>query len=169
MTPDAVEPTVVGQELRASVLVIDDDAAVRGLVRRILIGHHYRVVEAGNGREGLELVERERVLDAVLTDLTMPGVGGLEVITALARLRPDLPVAAMSGDMRALSACPTVPHLQKPFLPDELLQMVARLVSDVRASGRVSDLRRGSAPGPSAPRSAVSPRRARPGSRPSTP
>jgi len=80
----------------ATILIIDDDAPIRLLIRRVLEDAGYQVYEASNGRLGLEQFHTQPV-DLVLTDLDMPELNGLEVIIALTRAFLDVKVIAMSG------------------------------------------------------------------------
>ncbi|MBF0462551.1 MAG: response regulator [Magnetococcales bacterium] len=78
------------------VLVIDDEQHLRDVFRKYLEHLHYIVLVAENGRTGLELFERERP-DLVLTDLRMPEMDGLEVLTKIRGDSPDTPVIIVSG------------------------------------------------------------------------
>lgn len=121
----------IGRDLGgACILVIDDEAGVRRIVRRMLSESCCRIVEAANGLEGLEAVEHERTIDLVLTDLSMPKVGGLAVVEVLGRCRPELPVAVMSGDGADMRGGPEVPFLRKPFTAEELIRLVTDLVGN---------------------------------------
>ena len=113
---------------RNQVLVIDDEPAVRGLLRQILTGAGYVVLEAGDGKLGMSQIEREPV-DLVITDLVMPEQEGLETVQRLRAERPGLPVIAISGafggsflkSARRFGATAT---LAKPIDPEELLRVV---------------------------------------------
>ena len=82
-----------------TILVVEDDAAVRSLTRRILDGSGYRVREAASGQQALELWAREGAqVDLLLTDMIMPeGVSGPELARQLRSSRPDLKIIFMSG------------------------------------------------------------------------
>ena len=82
----------------------------------------YRVVEAAGGREALALVEEGRSVELVLTDVVMPELGGLELAAEVARLRPGVPVIAMSGS--AADEQDGVVFLQKPFTHETLTRAV---------------------------------------------
>ena len=82
--------------MSATILIIEDQAPVRTLVRQVLEDAGYQVYEACNGREGLERFHAHPV-DLVLTDLEMPEMNGLEVILALTQAFLDVKVIAMSG------------------------------------------------------------------------
>jgi CheY-like chemotaxis protein len=136
----AAEPA--GRLESALVLVVEDEPAVRSLVRRTLEGVGLTVVEAENGRQALELVATMAEPPAlVLSDVIMPGLNGRELSEALALTQPGLPVLFMSGytgdDVLARSLLPaTAPFIQKPFAPEELVARVRLLLASVAAARR---------------------------------
>jgi CheY-like chemotaxis protein len=119
---------------------VEDEAAVRSMVRRSLEGAGLTVLEAENGRQALELVATHaETPKLVLTDIIMPGLNGRELSEALALTQPGVPVLFMSGytgdDVLARSLLPpTAPFIQKPFAPEELVARVRSLL----ASGAVA-------------------------------
>jgi PAS domain S-box-containing protein len=134
----AAEPGMMRRETleQAVVLVVEDEASVRSMVRRSLEAVGLTVVEARNGREALDMVasrpERPRL---VLTDVIMPELNGRELSEALASSQPGLPVLFMSGytgeDVLARSLLPeTAQFIQKPFAPEELVARVRTLLSE---------------------------------------
>ena len=82
--------------MSATILIIEDQAPVRKLVRQVLEDAGYQVCEASNGREGFERFQAQPV-DLVITDLEMPEMNGLEVISALTQAFMDVKIFAMSG------------------------------------------------------------------------
>ncbi|HUE97106.1 MAG TPA: PAS domain S-box protein [Longimicrobiaceae bacterium] len=112
----------------ARILLVEDEDVVRVLVRRVLEGKGYLVLEAKNGLEGLEIADRERSrLDLLLTDVRMPGMGGVQLVEKLGRPRP--PVLYMSGyseDLVSPEALEErdVGFISKPFAPVDLLERV---------------------------------------------
>ncbi|EPY03241.1 response regulator [Magnetospirillum fulvum] len=110
------------------ILVVDDVAVVRMVISRALTRAGYEVVEASSGEEALGLLETERV-DILLSDVWMPGSGGLALIHKARSINPSLAVVAMSGgspqtslagsldDAEAAGAMVT---LMKPIDPEEL-------------------------------------------------
>jgi PAS domain S-box-containing protein len=121
----------------ALVLVVEDEPAVRTLVRRTLEGVGLAVLEAENGRQALEAVATMRDPPRlVLTDVIMPGLNGRELSEALSLSQPGLPVLFMSGytgdDVLARSLLPAhAPYIQKPFAPEELVTRVRALLASV--------------------------------------
>jgi PAS domain S-box-containing protein len=119
----------------ALVLVVEDEPAIRELVRRTLEGAGLVVIEAENGRQALDIFalggEPPKL---VLSDVIMPVLNGRELSDALADTHPNLPILFMSGytgeDVLARSLLPeTAPFIQKPFAPEELLSRVRRMLA----------------------------------------
>ena len=132
-TPPELEP--------ALVLVVEDEPAIRELVRRTLESAGLVVIEAENGRQALDIFalggEPPKL---ILSDVIMPGINGRELSDALADIHPNLPVLFMSGytgdDVLARSLLPeTAPFIQKPFAPEELLSRVRRMLAPAPISG----------------------------------
>jgi DNA-binding NtrC family response regulator len=110
------------------ILVIDDDTAVRGLLRHILSGAGHTVLEAADGKAGMAEIER-RAVDLVITDLVMPEQEGLDVLLKLHAQRPGLPVIAISGAfggsfLKVAERFGAVATLGKPVDADALLRAV---------------------------------------------
>jgi PAS domain S-box-containing protein len=126
-----------------TILVVEDETDLRGLFCRMLGELGYRALEAGNGREALDILRRPgRPVDLVLTDIAMPVMGGRELAHQVAREFPGLPVLFMSGytDMDIVSRGlleENVPFIQKPFMPDAVaLQLRQVLDAEPRAGRR---------------------------------
>ncbi|HEX5327355.1 MAG TPA: response regulator, partial [Acetobacteraceae bacterium] len=81
---------------RLSVLLVDDDAAVRASAREMLVELGYSVTEASDGAAALALLETDR-FDLLLADFAMPGMNGSELADAAKRLVPELPIVFMTG------------------------------------------------------------------------
>jgi CheY-like chemotaxis protein len=113
-----------------TVLLVEDEDALRASIRRLLQAEGYRVLEAENGAAALRLLEgaAAREVALILTDLRMPVMDGRQLAAALARVRPNVPIVLMSGytaqlmEMRLVS--PDLAFLAKPFRNDELLAAV---------------------------------------------
>ena len=115
-------------ELRGegTILIVDDEEAVRSFARAALEHYGYEVLAAEEGREALALFQPNAArVKLVLLDLTMPGMSGAETLTALRAIRSDLPVLATSGysvgkarfelERQGISG-----FIQKPFSPAQL-------------------------------------------------
>ncbi|MEP7326522.1 MAG: response regulator [Gemmatimonadota bacterium] len=117
-----------------SVLIVDDEPAVLMIAGRILTEAGYRVLEAADGVIALEMISREGPPDLVLTDVMMPGIGGVELARRLKEPWPALPIVFMSGfsaeDLRNKGTIDMVALvLQKPFTPDKLVSSIASVLS----------------------------------------
>jgi two-component system cell cycle sensor histidine kinase/response regulator CckA len=104
-----------------TLILIDDEAPLRKVARQILHRFGTETLEASDGLEGIELVlgNRERN-PAVLLDLTMPKMGGRDVLARLRREAPEIPIVLMSGyvDDAELSdriASSGIPLIEKPY------------------------------------------------------
>ena len=83
----------------ARILIIDDEPSVRRMLRQMLENAGHEVVEAENGRSGLD-VFRDRPPDLVMTDIIMPQKEGIQTIAEMRHEAPQVPVIAMSGGGR---------------------------------------------------------------------
>ena len=107
------------------ILVVDDDAMVRTVARRLLESFGLTVDDVADGRTAIDRMSAEPAgYDAVLLDLTMPEISGPEVLARLRRIRPDLPVVVMSGyhedDASKTLGATINGFVQKPFTPADL-------------------------------------------------
>ena len=120
----------------ASVLVVDDEPEIRALLRQVLERDGHAVTEAENGRKAVRAL-RERTVDLVITDIIMPEQEGMETISEIRRLRPDVKIIAMSGGGRRLSMdfLPLAARLgadatiEKPFKPASIAAAVSDLLA----------------------------------------
>ena len=116
-----------------TILVVEDEEAVRTLARRTLEDAGYHVLEAANGRAGLELVYSSDV-DLILCDVVLPEMSGHELARRLAGARPEIPILYMSGYPgpevvdRGLIAH-DAPFLEKPFTVEGLAMSVRGLLN----------------------------------------
>jgi CheY-like chemotaxis protein len=109
-----------------TILLVEDEAAVRALAKKILVQRGYRVLEASDGAIALRVAAGHvGEIDLVLTDVAMPNLGGRGMVEELRELSPDMRVLFMSGYPKdevfpdAESARAT-PYLQKPFTGESL-------------------------------------------------
>jgi CheY-like chemotaxis protein len=119
-----------------TVLIVENEENNRRLVEQILGFAGYSYISASNGLEALDVLARKRV-QVVLIDLSMPILDGYRT-TELIRQRPEcaaLPIVAvtahaMSEDRELALRCGCTDYLAKPFRPNELLTVVARMLAD---------------------------------------
>ena len=118
----------------ATILIVENETSNRLLIERVLSSSGYRCLSATNGREALDILDRELV-DLILTDLSMPVLDGYRA-TQLIRERPGLenvPIVAVTayalGDEgEAAKRIGCTEYLTKPFKPRQLLEVVGRLL-----------------------------------------
>jgi CheY-like chemotaxis protein len=124
-------PVTTGQ--RGTVLIVDDEAAVRRLAASSLERAGFDVMLAADGKEGVgAFLENAEDIDAILLDLTMPGMDGREVLDEIRKVSEEIPVVLSSGfsEDQALQGLVDSSHttfLRKPYAPCSLQQMMTRL------------------------------------------
>lgn len=139
MSIQSEDPSRVSSDVAGSVLVVDDEPTVRRFASRVLREAGFGVKEAENGADALSLIRSGAVTpDAVVSDIVMPQMNGVELLQSLSLERPGLPVILMSGygmdqlgQRGIVSPCGV---LSKPFSPELLLAEVRRCIS-LEASG----------------------------------
>jgi len=112
-------------------LVVDDDPNVRQALSTVLGSLGFQVIAAGDGAEGLVLaVERRSEIRLVISDIHMPHLGGIQLVQALRRMSPQLPILVTSGridehDERQLREFGVAAILPKPFTHEALVAAIA--------------------------------------------
>ena len=116
------------------MLLVEDEGPVREFVRRTLSLAGYKVIEATNPNEALQLLERvSGVVDLVLTDVVMPGMSGRLMADRLASRYPRLKILFMSGNEEIIQLVNRThnlngPMLSKPFTPTALIERVNQVL-----------------------------------------
>ncbi|MGQ9574645.1 MAG: response regulator [Thermoguttaceae bacterium] len=123
------------------LLVVDDEEVVCRACRRILSGQGFQVDTSSDVREALSLAT-EKDYAAVLVDIKMPGMDGLQLVRELRRCKPDLPAIFITGFPDIASAVSAVrlgvaDYVSKPFSPEEITQAVQRALRPGRLGARV--------------------------------
>ena len=108
------------------VLVVDDDADVREYAVSVLEEFGYRVLAAADGESALDILDRERDVDLLFTDVVMPGLNGFEVARLATAHRPELKVLFASG--YATDLTPAGRLLKKPYRPAQLHREIEELL-----------------------------------------
>lgn len=111
------------------VLVVDDHDSTRQTIARMLEAGGFTVTQASSGMEALDRLERENTdIDIVLSDVTMPGMTGIDLAYQIRTQYPDMPVAIVSGDVseleRSIIGRSDVPFIKKPFHAESLFSAV---------------------------------------------
>jgi two-component system cell cycle sensor histidine kinase/response regulator CckA len=119
--------------MEPTILLVDDDEAVRRILRKVLESQPYRVVETWHPFHACALFDADRAaIDLVVTDLKMPGMSGQQVAAHVWASRPELPVVFITG-----YSDHTYPHqlhgphsryIEKPFESEVLLENIAELL-----------------------------------------
>ena len=113
----------------ASILVVDDDKAMRGMVSEFLREGGYAVTEAADPVTALGIVaDASRRVDLVVTDLVMPKMSGPHFVERLLEMRPKVAILRVSGYPRSEHhhLAPDTPFLQKPFTLEALEEAVKK-------------------------------------------
>jgi two-component system cell cycle sensor histidine kinase/response regulator CckA len=119
---------------KETLLLVEDEAGIRGLGQVVLRDAGYNVLVASDGEEALEIsMQHKEVIHLLVTDVIMPGMSGVQVANRLTALRPGLKVLYMSGyaeDAVARQGMlgPGTPFLPKPFAPKDLAIKVRELL-----------------------------------------
>jgi len=115
-----------------TVLIVDDDAEIRTLMKRILSVEDFSVLEAENGEAALEIA-RKKIPDLIITDIMMENINGFMLFEFLRadKSTAKIPVILATGEAQKAGAWgmdPSVAYLEKPIAPDELLIAVKRMM-----------------------------------------
>ncbi len=118
------------------VLVVDDEAAVRKSIRLSLTKAGYDVVEAEEGEQAIQAIrsgENPLLVDAIICDLVMPKVSGMEAIAYFRSQFPGVPILVLTGhpnieNLNELYKQGVVDYLVKPIAPEQLLAAVEKAV-----------------------------------------
>jgi CheY-like chemotaxis protein len=119
--------------MKPQILVADDEPMLLQLARKVLERAGYAVVTAPNGAEALRLFEQSpHAFEAVILDLQMPLLGGLEAWQQMERLRPGLPVLFCTGDAEGeFGQRAGVGVLQKPFSLPRMLEALSSVLRPI--------------------------------------
>jgi DNA-binding response OmpR family regulator len=117
-----------------TLLVVDDEPAIRELVAQVLCHEGYKVLQAGGAAEALRLATAATI-HLLLTDFSMPEADGLELIRRFRSVYPKAPVLILSGSLACLDGrageMDRLAMLEKPFAVDELVSKVRALLTEV--------------------------------------
>lgn len=129
ITQGATSPGPGEREGRAAtILLVEDEDGVRGLVESVLVRAGYKVLPAAGAEAAARLVaQTSQPVDLVLSDILMPGLNGPEMLRELRRIRPGLRVLFMSGYAK-VARDHSEPHIAKPFTGSELVRRVSELI-----------------------------------------
>lgn len=124
-----------------TVLLVEDEQALRAMARDALRMQGYSVLEAADGEQGISIFERcGAKIDLVVSDIVMPQLGGLDMLDRMRKLRPDLKVLFMSGYSDRIDEITNanLAFVPKPFTPDQLLKAIRDILPSNTAFGAFS-------------------------------
>ena len=139
------------QTATRKILVADDDASVRGVLRDLLESEGYRVSEAKSGTEVLTTLAKGNDFSLLLMDVRMPGIDGLDVLERLRKNGNEMPVLMITAHATASVGIQAMQrgaydYLTKPFEVDEVLLLVDRLFEHQALASKVKTLEAGGSP-----------------------
>ncbi len=130
----ALSYTAMGTE---TVLLADDNPHIRRIIRDILDMSGYTVIEAVDGKDGLErFIEYQDSVTLLVLDIDMPRKNGRKAYEEIREIRPDIKVIFISGRAREAALggwgrnIINIEYLSKPFLPKELLQKIRKMLDE---------------------------------------
>lgn len=143
ISEDVKSQAAAVEHITATVLLVDDDNAVREVTAALLRELGYQIVEAGSGGAALDLIDRHPEIELGVIDFAMPGMSGAELARQLHVKRPGLPILFVTGfaDRSALAGVSEAQIIGKPFLDNELADKV-RIALASNSAGNVVRLRR---------------------------
>jgi len=132
--PMALLPAVEERGME-TILLVEDEEAVRAVIRKMLLANGYAVLDARHGRDALQVAARHRgTIDLLVTDVVMPEMGGRELAERLAAQRPELRVLFISGytsdEVLRKGVGTEGAFVQKPFTSDVLLRSIRARLAD---------------------------------------
>ena len=133
----------MSQAVRANILLVDDDDAVREITASVLEDLGYEVSEAESGSAALEALDKGARVDLLMVDFAMPGMNGAELTREVQQRRPGLPMLLLTGyaDPRAVEAVGEARIVLKPFRNEDLARKI-RTALRAGDDGEVVALRR---------------------------
>ena len=121
---------------RASVLLVDDDSAVRATTADVLGGLGYTVSQASSGREALDLLDAGSTIDVLLTDVVMPGMSGITLARRVRERWPQLPIVFISGyaEPEEIAGEQLGRLVRKPFAANDLRKQLEDAIAETPAT-----------------------------------
>jgi CheY-like chemotaxis protein len=123
------------EKLRPTVLLVDDDIEVRQVAAVILGEMGLQVIEASSAEDAMEVIRGTARIDLLMTDLAMPGIGGMELAHLAKRARPDLRLLYTSAYVRAAEGSKALgygPLIEKPWMLEQLRGYIEKLIDPAR-------------------------------------
>lgn len=125
-------------EVKKNILVTDDSQSIRSFIRGLLEEANYNVVEASDGKEGIEVFKNSGNIDLIITDIYMPEKSGLELVVELREENKDLKIIVLSdggknnfsNELGVVEALGATHFLKKDLVKDQLIDLVNKVLSE---------------------------------------
>ncbi|MEI7998120.1 MAG: response regulator [Candidatus Omnitrophota bacterium] len=113
------------------ILIVDDDPEFRQEMQECL--YNYKIIQACNGRQALEIIQRPHAVDLVILDVILPGLSGIEVLKQMKKIAPSLAVIILTGQSSKDVAIEALKghaddYIEKPFQVEKLLNAVEKVL-----------------------------------------
>ncbi|AKA70370.1 response regulator [Clostridium scatologenes] len=123
---------------KKNILIVDDSATIRNFIRLILEEANYKVCEAADGEEGIEVYKKSGNIDLIITDIYMPKKSGLELVIELKNEYHDAKIIVLSDGgeknfANEMGICETLGatyFIKKDLIKDELVKLVNKVFSE---------------------------------------
>jgi len=118
-------------DIRGTVLLVDDDVDVRKIAAVILAEMGFQVVQASSAEDAMEVIRGSTKVDLLMTDLAMPGIGGMELARLAKNARPDLKLLYTSAYVRVADGSKALAHgplIEKPWMQEQLKEVIEKLI-----------------------------------------
>jgi signal transduction histidine kinase/CheY-like chemotaxis protein len=134
--PSQPAGTIEARSSRATVLLVDDDDAVRATTADVLNGLGYKVLQASGGREAIDVLHADSMIDVLLTDVVMPGMSGTALARHVRATWPNLPVVFISGyaEPEDIAGEHLGRLVRKPFNVLDLRKQIEDAIDEAHAS-----------------------------------
>jgi CheY-like chemotaxis protein len=129
-----MNPTPPQAANAGTILFVEDDAAIRNIIRQILLANGFQLLEAGDGAEALIRAQQfQGIIHLLISDLSLPQMNGMELAERLAVFHPETKVLFLSGYEGGIlpgeeAPRADIPFLQKPFKHEVFLQKVRQIL-----------------------------------------
>lgn len=125
-------------DAKKKILVTDDSASIRSFIRGLLEEANYDVVEASDGKEGIEVFRKEGNIDLIVTDIYMPIKSGLELVVELKEEFKDLKIIVLSdggknnfsNELGVVEALGATHFMKKDLIKEQLVDLVNKVISE---------------------------------------
>ena len=134
--PSQPAGTIEARSSRATILLVDDDDAVRATTADVLYGLGYKVLQASGGREAIDVLHADNMIDVLLTDVVMPGMSGTALARHVRATWPKLPVVFISGyaEPEDIAGEHLGRLVRKPFNVLDLRKQIEDAIDEAHAS-----------------------------------